>query len=238
VFDPVTYGAAINAARAIATEGNTYKIIAGVIRWDATAGAWALIEDADHDNTGIDSVTASATAITVNYAGINATKVCSFIVTVDETFASVGYFVGASVGKTFANISIYSDSRPWNISGKIAYNGSAFAVTSDGESYITAGTWDGGTGTLPVTHTTVGTAVSGVSLTGGSVLRPIVTASSAFGFSVKWIDASGAVVTTPSTDMIAYINRGGTIGGKLIDPTSAAAKYAGSNLWIIGIFQI
>lgn len=83
-----------------------YKILAGAIR--NSAGVWSFIEDVSHAKTGFAGVSISGTSIRVDHEE-TASKVSSLVVTLDETMASQGIRVGASVALGYSLIDIYKD---------------------------------------------------------------------------------------------------------------------------------
>lgn len=70
-----------------------------------TGDGWYAINDQYHEPIGITSVETTSKCIRVNYP--EKTQVVTFSSTVDETMASQGYTVGASVGESYASICIY-----------------------------------------------------------------------------------------------------------------------------------
>lgn len=86
---------------------NEYTIIGGVIR--NVGDGWYLIQDESHETIGIDSISQDDKAITIYYK--DKQKVNSIAVTVDETMASEGYTVGASVGVNKTLIYLYKDGK-------------------------------------------------------------------------------------------------------------------------------
>lgn len=105
----------------IATSGDSYKavssaspenirIVAGVIR--NTGDGWQFIENEKHgvyNCTGV-SVNKDKGSINIEYSGIEAKKVISFTVSPDETFSSLGYTCGASVGLEHAEVYVHKSS--------------------------------------------------------------------------------------------------------------------------------
>ena len=79
------------------------SLVAGVIR--NSGDGWSLIQDNDHETIGIKEVSQDNEKIIVKYD--EQTKVNATTVTVDETMASEGYTVGASVGKSETWILIF-----------------------------------------------------------------------------------------------------------------------------------
>ena len=108
---------AVNELRKIGG-GDSLAIVAGVIRNDGAG--WDLITDANHDNINITSVSNDTSKIIVDYSGLSATKVVSFVVGNDETYAKLGYQVGSSVAKTQAQIFISQINSGFG--GMVRYN--------------------------------------------------------------------------------------------------------------------
>ena len=210
--------------------------VAGVLR--NTGAGWNWISDAGHEPIGIDSVTSDATSITVNYAGIAASKVGSFIVTPDEKLNEQGFQVGASVGADKATIYL-ARSVP-SYSDYVAYTSGAF-VSSNG---VFTCTWDATGGYLQVSHPTiVGTALN-VSLTGrpGTALNytPVVagdlTTGSTF-IAIEFRNSAGAKVTTPDTNMRVFVTHGGGFVPTVDPSTVNTTTYPNSNLWVMGLMR-
>lgn len=82
---------------------NEYNIIAGVIR--NSGDGWTLIRNETHESIGIKEVTQDNEKITIKYDANK--RVNALSCTVDETMASEGYRVGASVGIDQTWIYIY-----------------------------------------------------------------------------------------------------------------------------------
>ncbi len=78
--------------------------VAGVIRCVDEKG-WFAINDGGHTPLNIAKIEVVNGNIVVHYA-FKASKIYTFIVTPDETFAREGYFVGSSVGLSAATISV------------------------------------------------------------------------------------------------------------------------------------
>jgi len=122
--------------------GLNTKIVAGVIRNDGTG--WELLDDSFHTGINIDSVTNDTSKITVDYTSIAATKVITFVVGCDETYASLGYSVGSSVAKTKAEI-FPSKVAGNGASGLLRYNsadGGTITAPFGQDFGITGMTWD------------------------------------------------------------------------------------------------
>lgn len=82
---------------------NDYSFVGGVIRNEGNG--WSLINDTDHEPLDIRKVETTKESVIVYYS--KAEKVISFNVTPDETMASEGYTMGASVGLDKTVISIF-----------------------------------------------------------------------------------------------------------------------------------
>lgn len=78
--------------------------LAGTIR-NIGAG-WFFINDAGHKPLNFGSVVTSATEVALNFIQV-ASKVCTFIVVPDETYAQQNIFCGASVDLDKARIQFY-----------------------------------------------------------------------------------------------------------------------------------
>ena len=84
-----------------------YSITGGVIR--NTSDSWFLINNSGHEPINISSVETTDISVILHYKKFN--KVVSFNVTPDETMASEGYTMGASVGLDKTIISIYDSGK-------------------------------------------------------------------------------------------------------------------------------
>ena len=80
-----------------------YAVVSGVIRNEGNG--WELIQDDSHETIGIIDVSEDSEKIIIKYDEFS--KVNSLIATPDETMASEGYVVGASVGVSETWISVY-----------------------------------------------------------------------------------------------------------------------------------
>jgi hypothetical protein len=84
-------------------KGSSNFFIGGVIR--NSGDGWQLINDKEHEPLNMTKVEMTDTAIIVYYK--SAKEVITFSATPDETMASVGYTMGASVGLNYAAIFLY-----------------------------------------------------------------------------------------------------------------------------------
>lgn len=76
----------------------------GVIR--NTGSGWFIMNNSGHQSIGLSGISQTTTKITVYFSKVYS-KVNTCIVTVDDTMASQGYTVGASVGLDKVNIMIF-----------------------------------------------------------------------------------------------------------------------------------
>lgn len=215
--------------------GRKYKVVAGVIRNAGSAGGyWQPINDAGHRPTLIDSVSTSATAITINHSTIAATKVVSMIAIPDEVLIDAGFAVGASVG--LGATTLYLSRQHPTYSDYISWNGSAWVSTNG---VFTGLTFNTSTGALVCNHPTLGQAAAfGVAAHAVGDTNRVVTSTLSYGsVTVKWLNSSGAVITTPNTGMGVYLSRGGhfetAVNPQAVDTTA----FPNSNIWIFGVFE-
>jgi hypothetical protein len=213
------------------------EVVLGVLR--NTGTGWEVLDDAGHTPLNIDSVSTSATHITVNYASMGVTDVGSFTVVPDDALASFGFFAGASVGLEQATITL-------------SQSGATYAdyVHYDGTNWISANgvftdlTFTGGE--LTVTHPPIiddgslnvaltprmGTDASYTPVISGAAGS--VTATS---LKIQFRTSADALQAVANTNMRVYISHGG--GNRLVDPTTVTtAKYANSNLFITGLMKV
>lgn len=122
-----------------------YRVVSGVIRQSAASGGWTFIDDADHTPMNVTSVTQDGSFVTINF-GFNATKVLSFVIGPDETYARMGLVCGASVGLNYAAIQLAAP-----LAADVVYNGTTVTVTPP---YYFSGDITGSVsgGELTITH--------------------------------------------------------------------------------------
>jgi hypothetical protein len=182
-----------------------YRFLAGVIRQDSPGSGWYFIDDSGHEQAGFaGTFSIIGSDLVVNY-GFSASKVVSFIAVPDESFASGGLTVGASVGTSNAILSFYTqfDMRT---------SGTAIAVGNYLESGVdVTATFDVAAGTCVVTHP----AISHVDSGGGAIsVEPMglpdgnqfsgAASSSKTGFTLNYRNAiagqvNGAALSTLNT---------------------------------------
>lgn len=217
----------------VATQGNKrIKLVAGVIRNLNDGNGWQLITNATHSSVNVDSVSNDTSNITVNFGGITAAKVVSFVAAPDETLARAGFFMGSSVGVGSANIQLKQ--RKF-VSDYVSYSGSAWSSTNG---VFTGFAW--AAGTLTLTHESVETSTAGIDCSvtpRDGVLMPVAGSATATATQVKWLDWAGALQTTESTNMKAYVSRG--FASAAANPNNVhEGTFPSSNIWFMGEFEL
>ncbi len=217
------------------TESRPYAIVAGVLRNHNDARGWVAIAASDaagHANFNIDSVTNDTSGITVNFAGIAAKNVISFLAVPDDTLAKSLFFCGSSVGLASATIQL---KRIRQLADYVSWDGSAFASLN---SVFTQTGWTGGTATF--SHETASTADLGVQagVTGRDGAYQYQLGSAAgTSTQVKMYDWLGIAQTTGATGMKFYLDRG--ISTVVENPNNVhTGTFASSNIWVLGVFEV
>jgi hypothetical protein len=213
-------------------DGKKYKIVSGAIR--NTGAGWGPIIDADHQaDLNVTSVSNDAAAITVDFSGIGAKKIIGFVAVPDETYAWRGVTFGSSVTKTKAVIYPVRNGR--SIGGYISYDGTNWVVATGftGNIAVAANAFDTATGELTVTHDDMGDSHI-MSVTGRDGARPSLGSSNQNSTKIKFYDAAGAVIKTPSTDMKVFLSRGA--GPRQLNPNTLTET--SGNVWFMGIFEV
>lgn len=214
--------------------GRHFRFVAGVLRNFNDGGGWRLITpawSAGHLGLNIDSASSDSIEITINHASINGTNIVAIVATPDETLASAGFTVGTSVGKSSSQIRIQ---RRTMMSDYVSYNGSSWSSQQG----VFTPTFSAGM--LTLAHSAVDTTQRGteLSITGrGGVLSPAAGSSTATTTQVQFFDWTGALQTTPTTDMKIYVNRGQATAQ--VNPNNVhVGTYPGSNIWVWGIAEV
>lgn len=133
----------------IGTTGARYCYVGGVLRQASAGAGWELIEDANHESSGVASVTVDGSGnIALTFDQTYDSKI-SFLAVPDETFSSWGMRVGASVGNDSATLELYAP-----LSGPLVASDSTplTPITPLGQD-ITQ-TLDAANGTITITHAT------------------------------------------------------------------------------------
>lgn len=212
--------------------GKRVKIVAGVIRNLNDGNGWQLILNSTHGSINVDSVSNDNSTITINFGGIDAEKVETFLVGTDETLARAGFFLGASVGVGSANIQMKQRKL---VSDYVSYNGSAWSSTNG---VFTNFAW--AAGTLTLTHENVETSTAGIDCNvtpRDGVLMPVAGSATATATQVKWLDWAGALQTTENANMKAYVSRG--FASSAANPNNVhEGTFPSSNIWFMGAFEL
>lgn len=201
-----------------------YSMVTCALRNVGGTDYWQVIEDANHTPVNVASVTTGLTGITVNFDLASTQRVIWASVTPDEAMATGGYFSGASVGLNNLTIKL---GRTGTIASYIAYNGTTWTTQGD----ISVTSFGTATGTLNLTHE----VIRGFGASAVTRQSPLVASIGTIGTTATTIffrDPTGAVVTTPNTDMKVYVSRThtGTIDHRDIPPGF-------HNLWVAAIIE-
>lgn len=234
-LDAVANGGVISAND---NTGRKFVFVSGVIRNSGSPNYWQTLTTAGHDPVNVTSVTTSTSTITIDYSGIGATKLVTFVAVTDETLASNDFFLGSSVTNTQAVITLH---QRRSVQGLAYYDGSAWQVSQG--SNPSGGLSIGGysSGKLTVNHDDIGTtSQQGLALTGRGG-GPIPMVSNATGptntsIAIEFYDFTGAKVTTPDTTQKVYISRqmDGDVNPQTVDTTA----YPNSNIWFYGVMEL
>lgn len=222
-----------------ALDGGTYRWLAGVIRNDGAG--WAVINDGTHRPVNIESVTSvdggTGGYIRISYPQlVGATgKVVSLIAAPDEALGRSGFSMGASVTTTYADISISQLVPP--VSDYISYNGTAWAASGGQFTGVTFNA-----GKLTITHPPIPDSQQydlTVTPRGGAYRYAVTTGTGAATPTSLVLEVydtvTGALATTPSTDMKLFLTHGG--GTRQVKPSElTTTAYPLSNIWIYGVF--
>jgi len=199
---------------------NSFELF-GVIR--NVSGTWAYIDDANHAPYGLGTISQSSATITIPFT-LTASKVGSFIVVPDETFAQRGLIAGASVGLSSAVISLNGQST----TGYIQWNGTQFTHT--GSVGITSITFSGSE--ITVNHVSAGNANVAASILCQSHNYFIVqTGCNPTQTRFRLVDpVTGMSVTSFPSGLNIWFNRQPS---GLADPSIVTSS--NGNLWLYGI---
>lgn len=237
--------------------GNQIQLYAGVLKVNRSGGTntWSMLEDADHTQLGITSVTSDASKVTVNYRP--GSKVITMLGGQDETmsfaaqtndgtpFYTFGpYFLGARVFVDYAEFYL---KKIVNASFLVTYNGSSWVVTGDAynpSSPAWTVTWSAGR--LRIKDMAAGmrkNPSANMYSPNGVVTNmkyiPTIEVISSTWVDVYFYDAStGAKYTdaTPPTDFGVYLDFG--VFGNQVNPNTEDFGNTGvTNFWIFGIMK-
>lgn len=240
---------AVSPVQALATKADiiggqsNHRVIAGAIR--NSGNGWEFIVDTNHQadlNCVSVGVANNDGRLYVDYSGINAKKVISFIAAPDEAFANLGYVIGASVGLTAAYIQIFQYNLN-SVSAQIKFeNGNdgveVSALNSEG---VSSAVWNDTSKTLDITHSSVSGELTPIAIFTPSVYGKYLMrrfSSSGTGTRVEFIDTTtGDKATSPNAYMsFDFVRIGKKLQRDEIDPSTISM--ANANIWFMGIFEV
>ena len=96
----------VSAINEVNAKTNNHKFLYGIIR--PTSEGWTILEDTQHTPVNLDSVSITDGNLIIHHSH-DFTKVNSFQITPDETFAKYGITAGASVGLNSSRIEIFQN---------------------------------------------------------------------------------------------------------------------------------
>jgi hypothetical protein len=215
-----------------------------------TGAGFAPISDSGHIPLGVKAVRELNGDILVDY-DFTATRVVSFSVTPDETMATLGYSVGASVGLKTATIrvgqsALWADYISWDAAnGKLkSFNGLAHNIDIHPQSTFAAQGWlrydfnspvsfaPGALGGQVASRNAAQTAIfEGVGTSGSVVGAPYG------GFNFRFVDplTREPILAPDLTQVKVWATINSTLTRK-VAPSELAI--AGSNFWIQGAFEV
>lgn len=205
---------------------NHDNVVCAILR-TAADGNWTILDDAGHTPINASSIVTDSNRITLTY-GKTFNGVRSFVVVPDETL-NVDLTVGASVSNSDATIWASSKGA---VGGYVFYNGTTWDYAT---TYGVTGTptFSAGVLTIPTFRYPGGLNAHvdsrdanyhmGVGSSGGGSIEIYIR------------DFTGALVTTPSTDMKLRFSCGVRDVVNLKDVRSD--ELSGGNFWVFGVFD-
>lgn len=219
----------------IGDDGKRYGFVGGTIRNDSDA--WYSHENTTHAAVGTTTVSTDTTQITIGYPGRGHVKAVTLIAGPDETLATAGISVGASVANHQALIRLGGEVK---YAGLIQYDGTDFVVT--GGNGATA-SWDATNSIVVVGHGVLPTVDNAgahdVQVTSRGDVRSFIAASRAItrgSFGVGFRSAGGVALTDPSTQM-RFTFRHST-AARLNPQAVNTGLFPNSNIWYFGVFEL
>lgn len=216
----------------IGAEDRLYVVVAGVMRNDGTG--WQALDDTIHRHANVESTTTGASSITVNFPSLGAKKVVSWVCTPDETLTKAGYACAASVSLTTAEITLsrftpMADYVQYNsTNGWTSLNGVFRNLTFSNGTLTMEHDPIGGSNFMDFQVTSRGDALASGSAQAGGSTQTVTK--------IDFRDYTGALITTPSSALRAYVSRGSS---GPVDPTTlTSTRYPASNIWFQGIFEL
>lgn len=215
-----------------------HKVIAGVVRNSGDGWEFIINERHQGDLNCVDVSTDENGYIVVDYSAIGAKKVVSLLVAPDETFASLGYIVGASVGLGLCRIKVEQYFTNC-VGGHInADNNGNFTIDSGNNIGLSAVSWDSTNSRLTITHNSISNAYPAFTpgLYGRYIIR--LYSQNATSTTIEFWDANtNAKVTDISTKMSFWFSRV-TMGLSMRQVRAENIVNGNGNFWFIGIFEV
>ena len=197
-------------AGVIGDSARRYRVVSCVLRQDTPGTGWYALDDAGHKPVGVSSVAEAGGDIVLNY-NFTSKKIGSLQITPDEGYAATPLTMGASVGSTSANISMF---HPF----ELRTAGTALAVQRyfGAEGVDWTATFDVGAGTLAITHAAQTHSDSGgypVSVTMGDDVgndQAKLSAVSKTGFTVAYMNRIAGDVSAAASPVVSTENQSGS----------------------------
>lgn len=227
-------------------QGRAYRTVACAIRRTA-GGTFQVISDSGHVPVGVLGVREVNGDIVIDY-DFQATRVVSFVVTPDETFALSGLTVGASVGLASATIRV-GQTATWSdyilydsaTAGLKSFNGLAESIGPSSNASLAAAGWYQYLFNSAVSFTS---PFFGGQLTSRTKTMDVLlegagpSVGGAFGgFNFRFVDAATrADITSPTlADVKVWASFNSPVTRKV--PLTELVT-AGSNFWIYGVLEV
>lgn len=222
------------------TSITSYVNLACVVRLNTTTGLWEIINDSVHKPIYVTSIEnleipgQSTFNFRLNYPTVD--QVGTLLGTVDETYASQGYFVGGSVGASNTNIRITKQgiavgfnctSGVWSM----IPDSQAIALPSNFSS-----SFNTSNGNLTITHTAlIFSYGDGIILEAlNNNYKPEFVSKTTTSFTIRFRDNTGSLVLVANDDMDFLVNRTGLFR---VPNANLMSISAAANFWIQGIFH-
>lgn len=220
-------------------DGKRYGFIAGACRNEGAG--FEAIENTAHTTVGPVSFLTDSLQVTMSYPNRGHAKIVSLVVGPDETFATNGITVGASVGNDEAFVRFGGEVK---IANYIKFvSGTTWTITGTPG---TSAAWSAANGgSLIVSHNrlpiTASVDADDISLTSAAsnivIIDPDAARASTF-VPVRFYSLTGAQYASATT-ACRFSFRHATIGN--LDPTkltTAAGDFPNSNFWYFGVFEL
>ena len=197
---------------------------------------WVVINDGTHVPMNIDSVTNGTNPsfnFWVYYGSSHIEDVGSVIGVIDESYASLGYFVGATVGLEYAAFRITAK----GLYAKVFYDGDSWEM--DSSQYNTVRpeafsfSFNPANGNLTISHNDVIIPYDFLTVQSGSGYTPILVSKTYTSVTIRFED-NGSPVLIPDTNMIVEMYRNGVYHVKnSVMPFSTPT--GSPNIWVQGM---